>query len=583
MLIAGCSKLQVDELGPDELAASDAPGKKTDQANPGDPSTPDQPGSPGNPANQPGQNTPGNVSPKPGDPNTPSQPGQTTPAPEPTDPTITQEPIRRLSVVEYKNTLRDLFPNITLPQFDLAADEKSDGFTDFVSLQQPASLLVEKYFNASRDLASSLTDDQITQLVGCSSGTDCATAWITSFGQKAFRRPLTSDEQAEYLALFQSGPGASDFPLAVKLSIVAMLESPYFLYRPEVGALDGDGQPTENLSDYEIASRLSYLVWGTMPDDELMQSAAGGMLTSSDEVKSQLSRMLDDPKARDGIGHFMLEWLRLDKVLSVQKLAEDNWDDAFRAEVSESGLRFAFDEVFAKGGTAQDLMTSTKYPLSKRMQDLLSLSGGDDWATVEMPAAERSGILTHPEFLAAHGYGGYPSPVLRGVFVMDRILCSPPQPPPGNVAINLPGPPDPDAPATNRTGYTKATSGEVCQGCHKTINGFGFAFENYDTLGRYRTQDAGFEVDATGSVAGFDFDNAVDLAHQIADSDAYKSCVVKKWLAYATGGSALATDKTLNADVLSAFEADKFSLKSVVVALGTHERFSSKLVVHNDE
>jgi hypothetical protein len=586
-LLSACSKLAVDEVRP----GSEQPSSEGDDPDgqgsnePGDGPGDDSPNGTGEPDDgQPPSNTgspQGNTDDPPGSTGTGTG---TDEEPDPPEPGVTREPIRRLTLLEYRNTVRDLFPNISVATTDFAEEQKLDGFTNNTTLQQPSSLLTEQYFNSARDIAASLTNDQVTQLVGCNEGNECASNWVREFGRRAFRRPLSDSEQAEFMSFFEDAPGSSDFALAVKLAVMAMLQSPHFIYRPEIGQLDADGEGTDDLAPYEIASRLSYLAWGTMPDDTLLAAADDGSLTSPGERRAQLERMLDDPKAREGIGQFFVEWLRLDKVVGVIKLAEDNWDDGFRAEVSEAGRRFVYDEVFAKGGTAEDLRLSRNYPATTRFAELLGMTAeGDGWTTITPPSEERSGILTHPAFLGSHGYGSYPSPVLRGVFVMDRILCAPPSPPPGDVALTLPPPPDPNAPQTNRTGYVTATTGAICAGCHTSINGFGFAFENYDTLGKYRTEDSGFPVDASGEVSRFEFSNAIELASQIATSDSYRECIEKKWLGYTTAGSGLGKDAVLAKDVMDAFAADDYSLRTLVLALGEHDRFSSKLVVRTDE
>jgi hypothetical protein len=494
-----------------------------------------------------------------------------------------RQPLRRLSHHEYWNTVRDLFPGVEVTRSDLAADDKIDGFTNNVGGQRASSLLVEQYHNVATALARDLTADQLAGLVPCAGGLECARTWIADFGQRAFRRPLEEGEAADFLATFETGPGAEDFDLGVRLTVIAMLQSPQFLYRPELGDRPDATQDSVSLTPYEVASRLSYLIWATMPDQELLAAADSGALNDSDERNRQMERLLGDDKTRDGVGHFLLEWLKLDKVTTALKRAEDAWDDGLKAELSESGFRFAYDVVFSRGGTAADLMTSTEFPATARLAELFGVEAPDSvWGTISPAPEQRAGILTHPAFLGAHGYGAYPSPVLRGVFVLDRVLCAPPSPPPGGVSIILPDE-EPQEPRTNREAYVNATAGDVCIGCHTTINGFGFAFENYDTLGRYRVEDAGFPVDATGSVGEFEFANATQLAAQLAESNAYRACVVRKWLNYSLGGSELAADRTLRAEVLASFGESNFELRSLVTSLGDNPRYSGLLSVEVNE
>lgn len=489
------------------------------------------------------------------------------------------QPLRRLSNVEYENTLRDLFVDLDYDLPTLPADTEIDGFYNNYSTQEPSTLRAEQYLGSAMAVADAISDAYVAQLAPCGQTAECARTFVEEFGLRAFRRPLTDSELASFTGTFTEGPGASDFALGVRLTVIGMLQSASFLYRPEVGAgVEGASGEIE-LGPYEIASRLSYFVWGSMPDDELFDAAASGRLAGPEDVRTQAERMLNDPRARQGIGQFFSEWLTLPRVMAVTKRAEDDWDAEFRAELSESASRFLFDEVFANGGSSVDLLTSTRYAVTPRIAGLLGLEvgGGQSWQVVDVDPSERSGFLTHPAFLGAYGYGDFPSPVLRGVYVMDRILCAPPSPPPPGVDVTLPSADDedPNEPRTNREAYEQVTSVSTqCAGCHSVINPLGFAFENYDTLGQYRTEDNGQTVDASGGSLGFTFDNGVELAEQIATSEAYQRCVVDKMLTFGFGGGPAAGSSAMRDEVRAAFTAADYSLAELVVEIATHDRFS---------
>lgn len=497
---------------------------------------------------------------------------------QPPDPSAVDQPLRRLSHFEYANTLLDLFPTLMPVSLGLAADETIDGFSNHWDAMQPSDLLTEQYFQSAMSIARQLDGATVADLTDCDSS-ECAAMFIAEFGERAFRRPLSSEEQKVYLDLFESGPGASDFVLGVQLSVLAMLQSPHFLYRPEFGVGDVVDARGRRLGGYETASRLSYLLWASMPDTELMAAAADGELADSVGIEEQARRMLADPRSERSVTQFFREWLKLNRLERMVKLPEAAWDESFKDELIESATRFTYEEVFVPGGSSVDLLTSARYPATSRVASLLGETvEGSGWEVVSADPSQRSGILTHPAFLGAHGYGEYPSPVLRGVYVMDRILCAPPSPPPGDVNIVLPEAPDAaSTPRTNREAYVEATSGAGCQVCHIAINGYGFAFENYDTLGQYRVQDSGFDVDATGAVSNFDFVGAVDLSEQLAQSDKFQSCVVEKWTNYALGGSPLADDARLHHDLSESFEGQAFSLRELLIAIAVHERFSGWL------
>lgn len=488
------------------------------------------------------------------------------------------QPLRRLSHREYANTVKSLLPQVQIDLPPLTTDETIDGFTNHWDAQKPSDLLVEQYFNIAVDVAEAIDDAGLQTLTGCSAGIECARSFITQFGKQAYRRPLTAEEVTSYLAVFETGPGGSDFGLGVRLVVAAFLQLPHFLYRVEFGV--GDAEPIlgKRLQSYETATRLSYLLWANMPDAALFDAADSGGLDDAAGIETEAQRMLADPKAKEGVTSFFREWLKLTRLSKSLKLPEENWDDALRTDLTESVIKFTYDQVFEKGGSARDLLLATRFPMTPRIAELFGLQTSEEtWEDLDADPSQRSGLLTHPGILGAYGYGEYPSPVLRGVFVLDRFMCMPPTAPPDPAAVQPPEPGTPENPRTNREAYAQVTSGNGCAACHTAINGIGFAFENYDTVGRYRTKDATFDVDASGSVGSFVFDNALEFSQQLADSKAYQSCVVSKWATYALGGSPLAKDTAFLSDLGSKFESESLSLKGLLLAIATHERFSGRL------
>lgn len=553
----------------------DGPGQTPEPSMPG--MEDDDPSAPGAEDDDP--TAPGSEDDDPAAPGTEGPGTSPTTAPTAGDPTSGGvQPMRRLSHVEYENTLRALFPSVVFELPTLPAETRIDGFSNNADSQVPSDLLAEQYLNAAMSIARALDAEQIAELAPCEPSTQCAEQFVTDFGYRAFRRPLSDEEVESFVDTFVSGPGAEDFELGVRLVVMGMLQSASFLYRPELGEAAGGGTA---LTQHEVASRLSYLIWASTPDDALLGAADSGALGTPEEVAGEVERLLADDRARVGLVNFFSEWLVLPEVEHVLNRRED-WDEAVSQELVESAERFVYDQIFVGGGSSDDLMTSNVYPATAAVAELLgATTSGNGFRDVEADPAERAGFLTHPAFLAAYGYAEYPSPVLRGVYIMDRVLCSPPQPPPPGVTIMLPEAPEAAAePRTNREAYDQVTSQSAeCVTCHSLINPLGFAFENYDTLGRYRTEDGGFPVDATGASFGFDFQNGLDLVQQIATSDRYRECVVSKLVNYGTGGGAVATDAALRQELLTSFAEGGYSLRELLVAFATHQRFSRWLVV----
>jgi len=494
------------------------------------------------------------------------------PVPEGCEGTV--QPIRRLSHAEYANTLRDLLGAEVVPELDLVADPRVGGFSNNASALAPSDLLTRQYYETARTVARDLDVSTVSPCDGADAG--CPEQFVRSFGLRAFRRPLEDAEVTRMLPLFDEG---GSFEVGARLVVQAMLISSDFLYRPELGH-DDDGR----LTGYETASRLSYFLWATTPDEELLAAAASGELDTQEGVEAQVQRMLADARNRDGMLLFHREWLDFERVATVLKLPEENFDAAYAESIQHSAERFVWETLFENDGSIDELLTSSDMPVDATMAALLGVDPpAGEWETVTLPAEQRAGILTHPAMLASHAYAGYPSPVLRGVFVLDRVMCAPPSPPPPGVDTTLPSP-DEVGPQTNRDWYDGATTekGDQCAGCHILINGVGFAFENYDSMGRYRTEDDGLPVDASGAVDGMVFDNAVEMSSQLAEGERFSGCVVDKWIEYATGGVDAPGGGCVSDDLRQTLVDTDMSAVELVSTLAMHPMFARAPVMEQE-
>jgi len=476
-------------------------------------------------------------------------------------------PIRRLSHQEYRNTVADLLPGLALPELTLVSDPSVRGFSNNAEALAPSELLVSQYYRAARSIAEVVVED-VTALVPCDpAASDCAAQFITEFGLRAFRRPLTEDEVERYTGLFAV---SESFEIGVAATVQAMLQAPQFLYRPEVGV-------EEAATGYEVASRLSYFLWATMPDEPLFEAAQNGGLEQRSGVETQVVRMLADDRARAGFVHFHREWLDFDRIMTVQKLPEDGFDDPVREAVMRSAESFVERQYSDPEATFADLLTSNVFAVDARLADVLGVEPPEDgaWAEVEVDPSQRSGILTHPAILAALAYAEYPSPVLRGEFVLDQLLCAAPGPPPPGTDTTLPDRTESE-PRTNREIYEAATTGKggACASCHLPINAIGYSFEHYDRIGRYRTLDREIEVDASGSFAGQDFTNAVELSAQLANSELFTSCVVEHWVAYATGGDEVLAEGCLTEQLTERVLAEGLGPVELLAEIAMHPVFT---------
>jgi hypothetical protein len=281
-------------------------------------------------------------------------------------------PLRRLTNTEYLNALHDLFPalNPTLPA--LPEDLTVDGFDNNAASQAPSDILIARYETIANFYAqgATATTSAVASLVGCSDwstqalATTCAKQLVTRVGLRVFRRPLTSDEQARYLAHFQSWQSAVDFPGAVQLTLGAMLQSPQFIYRPEPLPPTAKSGTVIPVDPYEMATRLSFFLWESVPDDALLQAAADSELSTDAQLTAQTRRMLADDRAKRVFWDFHRQWLGLDQILLAEGATrtpqvDPKWTAATQASAYEESQLFV-QNTLAQGGTLRDLLTSRR-------------------------------------------------------------------------------------------------------------------------------------------------------------------------------------------------------------------------------
>jgi hypothetical protein len=494
-----------------------------------------------------------------------------------------EAPIRRMTHFEYDNTVRDLLGDTTQPATSFPADEVSGGFDNQASTLVVTELLAESYMNAAEALAATAATS-LDALVGCDHTTvgdmACGAQFIESFGKKAFRRPLDTDGRALLTGVFTSALSQWDFPTAVQLVVQTALESPRFLYRFESGMPDPKAPGVSKLDAYEVASRLSYLLWGSMPDDTLMAAADAGALGTPDQVAAQARRMLADPKARDVIQNFHDQWLGLDGLENADKdtTLYPNYIPSLKATWKAETLAFVTDVVIDQNGDLTKLFTAPYTMMNADTAAFYGISNGPTGSAfvhVDLDPTQRAGLITQPSIMAVTAHADETSPVLRGKFIRENILCEPIAPPPPNVNVT---PPSVDPGDTTRQRFSQHETDPYCASCHKMMDPIGFGFEHYDPLGLWRDTDQGQPVDATGDVTGSkdangDFNGAVQLAQRLANSNEVRACVVSEWFTYAQGRPAASADACSTAQLQAAFKAANYNIQALLVALTQTDAF----------
>ncbi|WP_437825627.1 DUF1592 domain-containing protein [Sorangium sp. So ce1153] len=466
----------------------------------------------------------------------------------------------RLSHAQWENTVRDLLRLDDRP--GLSASFTTDPLGGVFDNNEAALLVTPglwgDYQRAAEELAALVTDDEakLDRLVPADLPAEPdarGEAFVERFGERAFRRPLTAEERDTYLALFRRGKelfdGEDPFVAGVRAALEAFLQSPHFVYRVELGAGPAKGGLIP-LSGYEVATKLAYLFWNTMPSDELLAAAEAGELSTSEAVRAHAERMLEDPRAREVVGAFHRQLydheqyhdLNKDQALYPEFVPEMGDDMQREAEL------FVEHIVFDKEGGLTDLLTSRTAFVNDHLAAVYGVDGefSDDFKQVELDEAERSGLLTRLGFLAAKATARQPDSIHRGVFVNLRILCASLPPPPDN-ATGLP----PGEKATNRERVEAHTGKGTCgAACHGTmINPAGFAFEHYDAIGKYRTTDNGVPVNAadTYTLGGEprSYADAIEFSRVLAESSEAHACYARRWVEFAQGREVGAKDRQL--------------------------------------
>lgn len=503
---------------------------------------------------------------------------------EPLDVAVGATPLRRLTRVQYEHTIRDLL-GLTPPSVAFAPDERVGAFRSN-AIAPVTELIVEQYMAAAEELALAASAEA-DALLPCAVGDvddACVADFVAELGQRAFRRPLSDAEVEGFTKLYERGAKV-DVENGVRLVVQAALQSPFFLYHVESG-LEPEGEDLQTtavraLSDWELASRLSYFLWDSMPDDELFEAAAAGELRDAEGRRAQALRMLEDERARDAIGSFHLQWLRIDELEALEKNTEvfPEFDEALRQAMRAETTRFA-DYVLRKGDGKLDTLLTAPWSLVEG--PLAGLYGvelaadHDPEEPVDLDPEQRSGLLTQASVLAQHAHADQSSPVFRGVVVRESVLCQTLPPPPPDVA-NVP--PEPDPNATTRERFAEHTSNPACASCHSLIDGIGFGFENYDGLGAFRTLENELPVDASGELLGTKdadgkFDGVVELSARLAKSDEVRSCVSKQWFRFAFGRLETKQDQGSVDAALQRFGEADWDVRELVLAIVDTEAFA---------
>jgi hypothetical protein len=543
---------------------------------PGKPDSPQGNGGGSNPA--PGNNGGGpdpsnNPPPAPG--NVPSASGSACSSPQPGP-----SPLRRLTRAEYDNTVRDLLGEASNPAREFPEEERASGF-DNSSARTVSDLLADRYFDAAGKLATAAVT-KLPTLLPCDPNAMgeavCLDKFLDTFARRAWRRPLEASERENLKKAFADGK-TTTFAEGIEAVVQVLLMSPQFLYRVELGKPVPGGKNLA-LTPHELASRLSYTLWGTMPDDQLFAAADGGKLVSRDDVRAQAERMLADPRAKGVLTRFADLNFHLDEIAEVDKDADifPDFTDALREPLRQETQRLVDKVVWQGDGKLNALLTAETTFVNGTLAKYYGMTGvtGDDYKEVPVEKGKRIGILGHAGILAVTGIpdDGLTALVFRGIYVRERLLCQPLGDPPPNAASESP----PFTPTTTAREWSEARQGKAnCGACHRMIDPVGFGLENFDGAGRWRDMDRGKPIDSRGELSNTDVDGAfsgvVELAQRLGRSQTVSDCMATQWFRYGYGREETADDACTLGTLRTAFSKSGGNLRELMVALTQTDAF----------
>ena len=493
---------------------------------------------------------------------------------------VAPTPLRRMTHAEYDNAARALLGTQLGPGQDFPPDLPAAGFAS--NRGEPVSLLgVEKLMLAAEALSAEAVT-RLASLVPCApaqGNAACAAQFYTGLARKAYRRTPTASELAELGTLYSWGESNGGFAFGVQVVIERILQSPDFFYHFERTSGAVQAGPVGNvaqLSGASVADRLGAFIWHSLPDAALLDAAERGELDTPAGIAAQAERMLLDAKGRDGVVEFFNQWLDIQKLSTTEKTASvfPSYSPAVRSAMWTETATFV-DFVMRKGDARlETLLTSNLALPSAPLAALYGLPQGD--TLTAMDPLVRSGLLTHPSVLAVHAHADQSSPVKRGAFLRDRVLCAPLPDPPPTVNTTLPAV-DPNA--TTRKRFEQHRANPTCGACHNLIDPVGFAFEHYDGMGSYRALEGTLPIDSTGTLTGTDvdgdFQNASDLTKRLAGSKQVRDCMATQWLRYAVRRKEGAEDVCSQQQVQAAF-SKAGDMRELVLAVVQSDAFRFK-------
>ena len=492
--------------------------------------------------------------------------------------------LRRLTEQEYRNSIADIFGKDIVVQGVFEPGKRIGGLIEASSaILSVTPVGFDSYSKMADSIAVQVTSEKNRgRLVPCkpqsATAPDdaCASQFFSEYGLMLFRRPLTGDELKSRVKLAENMTRATgNFYTGLRYGLATLLQSSEFLFRKEVAVAAGTKDYT--LDAYSRAARLSYLMWDTTPDAELLKAAQSSELNTPAGLAKQVDRLMASPRLDTGMRAFFSDMLELDNFDNVSKdtLLYPKWSVAMAQSAREETLRTVIDVSLHDNGDMRDLMTTRKTYINRNLAAIYGVpfSFDNDWVPHEFAADDgRSGILTGVSMLTMFSHPGRSSPTERGVALMDIFLCEPTPTPPNNVDFSI---------VNNTSGPLKTVrerllahaTNSVCASCHTHSDPIGLTLEDFDTIGGYRTKENGQTIDVSATIQGKSFTGAQGLGRFMHDNPKYPACIARKLYSYSRGVDSGDVEPSAFKSAYKVFSDSGFRMRGLLKAMAESTEF----------
>lgn len=494
---------------------------------------------------------------------------------------------RRVTESQYRQTIADIFGDDITVNGRFEPEQREHLLLAIGGSALSISAAgFDQYFAIAKSVSDQVLDDKrrnkfVTCQLANPQGVDdqCTTQFLQVYGRKLFRRPLTTAEIQPRVALAAEGTRQnSSYVAGLKLALTSLLSAPEFLFRVEFAERDPAAADALRLDSYTKAARLSYLLWNTTPDEELLAVAESGEIHSATGLDKQIARLLSSSRLEAGTRAFFSDMLQLDlyETLTKDPMIYPKFSQAVAEAAKEQTLKTVVNHLLSQDADYRDLFTTQTTFLDRSLASIykVPLLVPEGWAKYEFPTeSDHSGLLTQISFLGLFSHPGRSSPTKRGVAINEILLCEPTPLPPANVDFSIVNDTTNPKLRTVRARLIAHSEDESCSGCHRKSDPLGLALEHFDSLGQHRTQENGENIDVAAQLSGKKFAGARGLGHALHDNPKVAACVVRNVYAYGTGRAPDKTDRQYLDARVKAFVSEQYRFRPLLKQIATSAEF----------